>query len=139
VAPAWLPRRAYAGTYDAEWRRRRAPYLPRDFDARFLSCATPELIFDRFLAGGEPVELLGLSEQGPLRFTLPGCRPRAEIMIAGVVERPAFNLETVLIEPDDNQIALVWRAALPCDRRILKVEQVRLEAEGLERQVAARP
>jgi hypothetical protein len=60
-------------------------------------------------------------------------------MIAGVVERPAFNLETVLIEPDDNQIALVWRAALPCDRRILKVEQVRLEAEGLERQVAARP
>src|SRR5690242_4389526 len=27
IAPSWLPRRAYAGTYDERWQRSRAPYL----------------------------------------------------------------------------------------------------------------
>lgn len=41
VAPAWLPRRRHAGSYDQRWQRARAPYLPADFDPRFFNCAAP--------------------------------------------------------------------------------------------------
>ena len=53
IAPSWLPRRAFAGTYDERWQRARAPYLPDDFDPRFFQCAAPEFAFDRYLQAGE--------------------------------------------------------------------------------------
>src|SRR2546426_3738156 len=39
VAPQWLPRVAFAGTYDLKWEAERCPLLPEDFDGRFLQCA----------------------------------------------------------------------------------------------------
>ena len=39
IAPSWLPRRLFAGTYDERWQRTRAPYLPDDFDPRFFASA----------------------------------------------------------------------------------------------------
>ena len=53
TAAHWLPRRAFAGTYDEAWQQNRAPYLPEDFDPRFFNAAHPDLIFDRHLVGGE--------------------------------------------------------------------------------------
>jgi hypothetical protein len=132
VAPGWLPRRQFAGTYDESWQKKRAPYLPADFDSRFFNAATPDLTFGRFLSGGEPVELLGVSQGGPLRLAVPGCKPRAEVKIAGTQQRPPFNLETVLIEPDDNRLCITWRAAVSCDKQALKVETVTIEVEGLD-------
>lgn len=123
-APHWLPRRAFAGTYDEVWQRKRAPYLPADFDPRFLQCAAPELAFDRYLCGGEPIEVHGASPEGPIAFPLPAANLRVEVRVDGSVEHPPVNLETVLLEPDDNRVALTWRASLPCDRRVLKVEKV---------------
>jgi hypothetical protein len=124
TAPQWLPRRAFAGTYDEVWQRKRAPYLPADFDPRFLQCAAPELAFDRYLLGGEPVEVTGVSPEGPIAFPLPAANLRVEVKVAGSIEHPPVNLETVLLEPDENRVALTWRAALPCDRKVLKVEKV---------------
>ena len=124
TAPQWLPRRAYAGTYDEVWQRKRAPYLPADFDPRFLQCAAPELTFDRYLAGGEPIEVTGASADGPIAFPIPAANLRVEVRVAGSVEHPPVNLESVLLEPDENRVALTWRAALPCDRKVLKVEKV---------------
>ena len=123
-APHWLPRRAFAGTYDERWQRTRAPFLPVDFDPRFLSCAAPELAFDRYLQGGEPVEVRGVTPDGPLSFTLPPAHLEVEVKIGGAVERPVANLETVFLEPDENRLCLTWRARLPCDRKVLKVERV---------------
>ncbi len=125
TAPHWLPRRAFAGTYDEVWQRRRAPYLPADFDPRFLQCAA-ELAFDRHLQGGEPIEVHGASPQGPIAFPLPAANLHVEVKVAGSLEHPPVNLETVLLEPDENRVALTWRAALPCDRKVLKVEKVRV-------------
>jgi len=124
TAPQWLPRRAFAGTYDEVWQRKRAPYLPTDFDPRFLQCAAPELTFDRYLLGGETIEVTGASPEGPIAFALPAAHLRVEVKVAGSIEHPPVNLETILLEPDENRVALTWRAALPCDRKVLKVEKV---------------
>jgi hypothetical protein len=124
VSPSWLPRRAYAGTYDARWQKSRAPYLPDDFDPRFLQCAAPELTFDRYLEGNEPVEIHGASSTGPIGFALPTARPIIEVTIAGAAQEAWANLETLLIEPDENRASMTWRAAVPCDRQVLKVETI---------------
>lgn len=129
VAPAWLPRRTFAGTYDEAWKKGRAPYLPLDFDPRFFHAAHPDLAFDRFLQGGEPVEVLNADPGGPLRFSLPRWRIRVRIRIAGSTAEPPARLETVLLEPDEGRLCLTWRAAAPCDKKALRVEEV---AVGLE-------
>jgi hypothetical protein len=124
IAPAWLPRREHAGTYDEAWQKNRAPYLPDDFDPRFFNTAHPDFIFDRYLQGGEPVALDNLSIDGPVRFNLPICQLETCVRIAGKTETPPLNLETVLIEPGKRRICMTWRSQLTCDKKTLKVEQV---------------
>ena len=71
ICAHWMPRRQYAGTYDARWEQSRAPYLPADFDPRFFQVAPADQVVPGYLTGGEPVELFGVSPWGPVRFTLP--------------------------------------------------------------------
>lgn len=127
IAPSWLPRRTYAGTYDKAWAANRAPFLPRDFDRQFSNAAAPELTFNRFLKGGEPIEINGASREGVLRLELPRARPRLTVAIAGKRHTPGVELETVLIEPDDNRLCLSWRAKLPCDKKALKIETITID------------
>jgi len=131
LAPSWLPRRDYAGTYDEAWQTGRAPYLPTDFDPRFFCMAPPDFGFDRYLVGGEPILLENLHRNGPLAFTLPECRLQASIRVAGATETPPLNLETVLIEPEKQRLCLTWRAALPCDKKVLKIESVEINLLAL--------
>lgn len=123
-APQWLPRRAFAGTYDERWQRTRAPYLPVDFDPRFLMCGATEMAFDRYLQGNEPLEIRGATPDGPISLTLPLARLEVDVRVGGASERPPVNLETILFEPDENRLCLTWRAGLPCDRQVLKIQKV---------------
>ena len=120
----WLPRRRWAGTYDERWQKERSPYLPTDFDPRFLQVAPPELITPGPLVGGEPVELSGVHPAGTLRFPLPAVRPRVVFDVAGRHEERPVALDTVLLEPDAMRVILVWRAALRCDKQALRVRAV---------------
>ena len=86
----------------------------------------------RYLEGGERVEAQNVSPHGPLMFRLPACELRAAVRVAGRDEAPRLNLETVLLEPDDARLSLVWRGAVPCDKRALKVEEVGIELGRLE-------
>jgi len=131
VAPNWTPRADHAGTYDEAWERNRSPFLPTDFDSRFFNAAHPDLISDRYLRGGESVELQNLSRFGTLRFPLPRCSFDVTVRVDGQEENPLINLETVLFEPDDDRLTMLWRAAMPCDKRALKVEKVRVGLEEL--------
>ena len=130
IAPSWLPRRLFAGTYDERWQRTRAPYLPDDFDPRFFQCAVPELAFDRYLQAGEPIQVAGVLPDGPMAFAIPDARLTVALTVAGSIEHPPVNLETVSIEPDDNRACFTWRAALACDRRALKVERIVVSRTG---------
>ncbi len=132
IASAWLPRRRYAGTYDEAWQKNRSPYLPDDFDPRFLNAAHPDLVFDRYLQGGEPVELDNMSGRGPLRFRLPTCKLKIGVRIAGTTQTPPANLETVLIEPESDRLGMTWHASLPCDKKTLKIERVQIDMLSLD-------
>ncbi len=132
VAPSWQPRQAFAGTYDEAWQRQRAPYLPLDFKADYYLCAPPELCARPFLKGGEPVEIIGASQDDVKRFRLPVCRLSVTVKIAGQVEKPALQLETVLLEPGENRFSMLWRGAVPCDKKALKVEQAHFQLQALD-------
>lgn len=133
ISASWLPRRAFAGTYDEAWQKTRAPYLPEDFDHRFLQYAPPEFAFNRFFTGGESVAIEGCAPDGPISFTVPPSPLDVSVRVAGATKRPPANLETLAIEPDANRLCMTWRAALPCDRTVLKVEKITLSLAGRAR------
>ena len=122
----WQPRASYAGTYDDRWRQHRAPYLPEDFDKRFLSMAHPDLIYPGFLKGGETVEINNMHIKGDIKFTIPKVRLNADVIINKKSIQPEFNLETLLIEPNQLKLSLLWRAAVECDKSMLKVRKITL-------------
>ena len=124
VAPHWKPRPKYAGTYDAAWLQDRAPYLPKDFDSRFLQIAPEDQQIPGYLKGGEPVEVVGATPSGALRFNLPARRVDVVFRLDSGEERKSANLDTVILRPDESRLVLVWRAALPCDKRLLKVREI---------------
>ena len=132
VAPSWAPRKLHAGTYDERWRKHRAPYLPEDFDARFFQVAPAGLIALSHLKGGEPVRLVHLVPEGECRFQLPVCVPAIRAHIASTMETPRTNLETVLIEPEARRVCMLWRAAVPCDKKVLQVRHVAVGLGALQ-------
>jgi hypothetical protein len=128
VAAHWEPRKSYAGTYDEAWQRSRAPYLPDDFDVRFCQVAPPGLTTPRHLSGGEVVDVRGVTPSGELRFVLPAIRIRATYRLDGTEQARDAALDTVLIDADAERLVLVWRAALTCDKKALRVREVAVSA-----------
>ena len=124
IAPHWEPRRSYAGTYDQQWQETRSPYLPEDFDPRFLQIAPPGLIAPGYLRGGEPGELLGFTQEGILPFVLPSPQLRVTFRVDGAPNEQPVLLDTVVLEPTERRVSMVWRSALPCDKKTLRVNEV---------------
>ena len=115
IAPTWLPRRNFAGTYDDAWITSRAPYLPLDFDARFFHVAPPELIAPGFLQGGEPVELAGFTAGPPVRFQLPECG----LDLAFDFDAPACRSRPTgdgVVRARCRALQMLWRAVLAVDK-----------------------
>ena len=108
---AWLPRRTLAGTYDSNWARTKAPLLPDDYDPGFGMCSPSDQRAD--LQGGERAELENLTPAGLLRVELP----RLNLSMTSAFGRRkqphvAARLATVLFEPDELRLSIVWQSAL---------------------------
>jgi len=139
IAPTWMPRRSHAGTYDEAWTRGRAPYLPQDFDTRFFQVAPQELVAPGWLQGGEPVRLAGFSAGGPIDFNLPDVGLTLDFDFKGSsTPRPA-QMELVLFEPDAGRFQMLWRAALPVDKHLLKLRAVVVNSRRYTRDVTIAP
>ncbi len=123
-APNWQPRLQFAGTYDQAWQTTRAPYLPDDYSPRFMNVAHPNLIAPGFLQGGEPIKIIGMHPMGEIISQVPYVKLAAIVEVAGQTQPAAFNLETILLEPNQLRMSLVWKAAFPCDKKALKISQV---------------
>jgi len=126
-SPTWKPRVDFAGTYDAHWQAQRAPYLPEDFDKRFFNMAHNNLVYPGYLTGGEPVRITNMhSAADDMQFTLPRVKLISQVEINHKREAPVFNLETLVIEPNQLQLSMVWRAALICDKQTLKIKNINI-------------
>ncbi|MGC5698859.1 DUF2169 domain-containing protein [Pseudomonas sp. NFXW11] len=122
---AWRPRIGWAGTYDQHWLDQQYPFLPEDFDLRYFQAAPPDQQID-YPQGGEEVALLNLSHSGRLAFRLPA-RLKLPVLLVfhdEPVRELAAVVDTLLIEPDANRLALTWRAASPLTRNLREVAQV---------------
>ncbi|WP_075188051.1 DUF2169 family type VI secretion system accessory protein [Teredinibacter haidensis] len=124
VAPNWQPRVAYAGTYDEKWEAVRAPYLPGDYDARFMNSAHPDLVYPGYLQGGEPLIITGMHPGGSMQLSLPVLRFNCKVRMAVAQHAIKLNMESLLLEPNQLKLYMVWRAALVVDKDALNVEEV---------------
>ncbi len=124
VARHWAPRSALAGTYDEAWQADRCPLLPADFDPRYFNAASAGLVAPSPFGGGEQVVVTGAHRSGDLSFRLPARRLAVTAWVKGEPRRAAPSLDTVVIEPDDERLVLVWRAAIPCTREFLHIRNV---------------
>lgn len=83
-----------------------------DMNFRFFNGASPGLAV-AFLTGDEPVRLTNLTPDGLLSFRLPGEQPRIALDIGKGPHDPGTVLHTVQVRLDENEVDLVWRAAVP--------------------------
>jgi hypothetical protein len=137
LAPTWAPRRDHVGTYDDRWRTTRAPYLPADFDPRFFHTAPTDQILTTPLRGGEPIELRNFWPTPNLRTHVPTCQLSAEAQVACKSEPISLHLETLLLEPGEHRMELLWRGALSCDKRMIQVDRIDIRMQRLDLGAAA--
>lgn len=123
VARGWMPRRAFAGSYDATWVAERAPLWPTDVDPRFLSAAAPGLFASPHLQGTEEVVLTGLHPSGAIRFRLPYWPLVAKFRFAHRIERRRLRLEAIFLEPDELAVTLIWRTSVSASPSMLQLRQ----------------
>lgn len=123
IAPWWQPRARLAGTFDEDWQNTRMPRLPADYDPRFNLSAASGMACEGRLVGGEPVELRNLSESGILAFDLPNLRFFTTTRIGRQTLVSQAALDRVILEPDEQRLVMVWRAALDCGSQARRIIQ----------------
>lgn len=119
----WSPRRELAGTYDERWEAERAPLLPEDFDDDFFYSAPEDQRVPGHLREGSVIELLNLTPSGHLRVTLPKVRPTFRTYFGRDAVDHGGRLHTVILEPDESRLIMVWHTALRCHGREHKLER----------------
>ena len=112
TSPHWQPRASFSGTYDEEWNRSRKPLLPVDFDRRFFNAAAPGLTAPGYFRGDEEVVLLNATSVSRLAFHLPAVQPPlCRVVLSGQRDiKLSTNLDTVIVNADEQQLTLLWRA-----------------------------
>jgi hypothetical protein len=114
IASYWSPRLELSGTYDKAWQQNRLPLLPEDWDSRSLLCSPADQRPDTHLRGGELVELINLTPDGKLTFSLPKVHLTFSTCIDKRTEEHRGRLSTVIIEPDHPRVIMVWLSSLIC-------------------------
>ncbi len=123
IAFHWQPRLGLAGTYDDIWRRDRQPLVPTDFQNSYFRCAPGDQQIEGFLQGGEEVVLRNLTSEGLLRFRLPRVSLGFNTRFAGGTRNHRGQLYTVIIEPEERRLIMVWQTALPCHHTLYTLKQ----------------
>lgn len=128
IGPEWEPRRRYAGTYEENWMKKKMPLLPEDFDQRYYNAAHPDLIVKGYLKGNEPVEIVNASQKGQLKFHLPGTtHPEGMVIMKDkATKKIDTNLDTVIINTDENILLLLWRGNVDIYEKIHEIHSLKV-------------
>jgi hypothetical protein len=127
----WSPRLEHAGTFDAVWLDTRMPLMPLDHNVLANNVAHPSLIFEKPVAPGDIISVLGMTPEGLLSFEVPLFRVvlRARFDRSGsVTVRPA--IDTVFIQPEEHRFELVMRKAFPVGRGEDVLREIRAELDA---------
>ncbi len=120
----WAPRAPYAGTYDQTWLDEHFPFLPPDFDERYYQSAP----LDQQLpmpVGEQRVTLLNLTPDGNRAFLLPHfVAPVHVFPKRGERESLAAYADTIVIEPTEEKVTMVWRVARPLKKNMFEIAKV---------------
>jgi hypothetical protein len=129
ILPHWSPRREYAGTFDEQWKKTRMPLMPLDYDVRHGNHAAPALLFEQPLVTGDPISILGMSED-LFAFTLPKLPITIEARYdaKGEVARPL--VDSILIEPRTRRVELVVRKLFSIGRGRSALREVVVDTDG---------
>jgi hypothetical protein len=123
----WSPRTQWAGTYDEHWQSTRAPYLPEDFDKRFLNAAHPDLVYPGFLKGGEPIVIKGMHHTGDINLHVPTVKISCNVIFNGKPMPITLNIETLTLHPNQQRLSMVWLAAYQCNKKLSNINEVELK------------
>ncbi len=142
----WYPRCALVGAYpafvdaDTVTPEERAGLVPKNhialakamrlpsFDARFNNGASFGLQ-QASLKGDEPIQLIGLTPEGLLTFSLPGERPTIRLDIGNGEQQLEAKLDTVQIRTEEGEVDLIWRGSLGYEGYAWLPHMTRLQAE----------
>lgn len=125
----WASRRRFAGSFDAAWRENQYPDLPRDLDPRFYSVASSGLWTPVTLFGELLVELVHLSATPVMRFRLPDVRVQMDFTLGGDLHQRRAELWTIVLEPDDRRVSMVWGARCRLDHRRSSLDRIEIRTD----------
>jgi hypothetical protein len=118
------PRRALAGTHDAEWARTRAPIRPKDFNVAHTAWAVPGLHSEKPLPTDTPFEVAGVLKEGTWRFKLPRYEIAFESTLLGERRPHPAHLDSVLIDADERIVELTFRTSILLPRKWAMLEKI---------------
>lgn len=127
VGRAWTPRVQLSGTYDGTWLDERWPYLPLDFDFNYWNCAPHDQQID-YLPANAIIELGNLANPAlaagdHIMMQLPSHRASVLFHLkSGLMLGAKPVIDTLHIDTDKMQVALVWRCAVSTDMNIDRAE-----------------
>jgi hypothetical protein len=139
INKACQPRLKLAGTYDEDFIKSEA-WLPEDFDFAYWNCAQTDMQIP-YPQGTETIELINLTPSGVqdkqgdtvARFVLPGCKPYLLARFeAGEMLPIAFKIDTLIINTDEKNLTLVYRAVLPKEPTVRVLEARMMTKEEAE-------
>ncbi len=111
IDPSWLPRRPFAGTYDAAWVESKKPLLPDDYDPRFHLSAPADQQAPSYLRGGESVGVLNMTEEGRVAFPLPTIDVRMKTVFGRRRIEHVPSLTTVALDLDARTVQLLFQSS----------------------------
>jgi uncharacterized protein YjbI with pentapeptide repeats len=137
--PHWSGRRAFLGTYEADYAETLWPCFAADFDWEYFNAAPEAQRFPKPLAGDEVVVARNLNADNPaMRIVLPAWRSRAFALVssqpdeAPTLSEVGLALDTVHVDLDAMLLSLVWRGHFEVSSsRYPEVQRIYLAREDL--------
>lgn len=124
IPPFWEARKKYAGTYDEDWQKNRAPLLPDDFDERFLQAAPAALTCNGYLNGDERCALVGMTEEGHIQFDLNAKNPTIGVRLVRKGIRSKPEMESLHFDTDNRQFFVTWKAMIDIQGKVEELQNI---------------
>ena len=101
--------------------------MPPDFNVRAWNAAPPALQFPlNHLDTSREIGMVNLSAHGDIGFPIPAVQLSIGIQRDGKIVEHSPRFDTVIIEPELNQLVLIWRLATPVGPHLPPIECVKV-------------